>query len=74
MNELEAGRLRLGLTLYQLWLAYFAVGGNGTPGEVRAWLADAPVAPAHDHDLLAQALNDGFLEIGLDHPVRYSEA
>lgn len=72
VNELEAGRLRLGFTRYQLWLAYFAMGGNGTLVDVGGWLEDAPVAPARDHDLLAQALNDGFLERGQDHPIPYT--
>lgn len=73
MNELEAARLRLGLTLHQLWLGYLAVGGDGSLVDVRGWLADAPVAPAGDHDLLAQALNEGFLDQGLNHPVPYTE-
>ena len=45
-----------------------------TAFEVEAFLFGILVPSAHDHDLLAQALNDRFVELGGNHPVPYSEA
>jgi hypothetical protein len=45
-----------------------------TAFEVEAFLFGTLVPGAHDHDLLAQALNDRFVELGGDHRVPYSEA
>ena len=73
-NDIEAGRRRLGMSARDVWVDYFAVGGNGSLAEVRGWLSSAVRVPAREHDLLAQALNDRFTDIGLNHPLRYSDA
>ena len=70
-TEIAEGRRRLGLTTLALWIGYFEVGGNGTLGEVEGWLAGSSQPSDRDHDFLAQALNEHFLELGLDHPMRY---
>jgi hypothetical protein len=62
------------LSQADLWLRYCEVGGMSTALEVEAFLFGTLLPSAHDHDLLAQALNDRFLELGGDHPVPYSEA
>ena len=67
----EAWR-RVGLTALSLWIGYVTVGGDGSPDDVERWLAGLDRPSMHDHDLLAQALNDGFTELGMNHPVRYS--
>ena len=54
-----------------VWVEYFAVGGNGSQEDVSSWLSSAARLPVREHDLLAQALNDRFIEIGLDHPIGY---
>lgn len=69
--DLEAARADLGLTVEQLWIAYFALGGNGAPDDVRHWLADAARAPARDYNLLAHALNEEFTARGRNHPVPF---
>lgn len=66
----EGGR-RLGLSALALWIGYYALGGNGTPADVEGWLSGAATPTEADHDLLAQALNDKFMEWGMNHPVRY---
>ncbi len=68
---LEAGRKQLGMGLRHLWIAYFAVGGNSTPEQVRRWMSGADEPSGRDHNYLAQVLNDEFVERGQDHPVRY---
>lgn len=57
-----------------LWLRYFELGGMSTPAEVDSYLRCASTPSAHEHDMLAHALNERFSELGRDHPVPYAEA
>jgi len=74
MSDVDAGRRRLDMSYHDVWVGYFAVGGNGSLADVRAWLSGDMRLPAHDHDLLVQAINDAFTDVGLDHPLGYSTA
>ena len=58
------------MSLNDLWLAYFALGGAVQPEGMRAYLNGSHVGP-FDYDVLAQAINERYLEDGLDHPVPY---
>jgi hypothetical protein len=70
---LEAARVQAGLSVSELWMAYFALGGSETAGVLRAFL-DADVDPGLvDFDVLVQALNEKFMDLGGDHPVPYEE-
>jgi hypothetical protein len=61
------------MTLGDLWAAYFALGGMAGPGQL-GQIIDGTVAPSHhDYDLIAQAINEAFLDQGSDHPVPYAE-
>ena len=71
---LEAARRRLGLSARDVWVGYFAVGGNGTAADVIGWLSGDLQPSDRDHDLLAQSLNDAFCERGMNHPVPYRDA
>ncbi len=73
-DVLDQYRQRAGLTQADLWLRYVEVGGMSTALEVEAFLFGTLVPSDHDHDLVAQALNDRFVELGGNHPVPYSEA
>ncbi len=57
----------------ELWLRYFELGGMSTGIELEAFLFGALQPSAHDHDVIAQALNERFAELGGDHPVPYFE-
>ena len=70
--ELGTAQQHLGITLYDVWFGYIAVGGDASLRVVRAWLAGTAEPGDRDHDLMAQALNDRFLDEGLNHPVAYS--
>ena len=70
---LHAAQQRLGITLYEVWFGYIAVGGDAPLREVQAWLAEVVEPGDHDHDLMAQAFNDRFVDKGMDHPVAYAE-
>lgn len=69
---IERFRLSAQMSKTQLWWAYFALGGNATPGQLDGFLSGETPMVAHDYDLLAQALNDHFVSEGADSPVPYS--
>jgi hypothetical protein len=73
MDALERARQDTGLSIGELWLRYFAVGGMNLPLEMEAILYEALVGSRAERDLLAVALNDRFTELGGDHPVAYSD-
>ena len=72
-DALEQARRDASLSLPELWLRYFALGGVSTPLEVEAYLFGALRPTVHDRDLLAHALNERFSELGLKHPIPYSD-
>ena len=69
---LTAAREHLDLPVAAVWLAYLSVGGNEPLRAIAAWLTGARDVPDREYDLMAQGLNDHFVERGLDHPVGYS--
>ena len=73
IDAFEHARREAKLSMAALWLRYFALGGMSTALEVDAFLHGALVATPQDRDLLAVALNERFSELGLDHPVPYSD-
>lgn len=65
-------RLALGLTGWtpdQLWIAATGIGGALTRRDVRAIATGDRAASPGEHDVLAAALNDWFVDRGQDHPV-----
>jgi hypothetical protein len=72
-SVLEDGRKAAGLTHGELWLRYFELGGMGTALQLEAILYGALIATASDHDVIAHALNERFVEMGGNHPVPYYE-
>ncbi|MDA8400744.1 MAG: hypothetical protein ACYDEP_06620 [Acidimicrobiales bacterium] len=78
MSELKADALDTyrrdaRLTPNELWIRYFELGGMSSPLELEATIYGVLATGAHDHDLIAHALNERFLELGGDHPVPYIE-
>jgi hypothetical protein len=69
--DIEDARIAADLSIADLWMAYFSLGGFASLAAVRDHLNDT-VMPARDHDLLVDALNDCFIGQGGNHPVRYS--
>jgi hypothetical protein len=72
-RALEAARDVLGLTVSQLWLAYFGLGGNLLPAAISAALSGDVDLGDHDHDVLVQALNDRFSDLDQNHPLAYAD-
>ncbi|MCV7421283.1 hypothetical protein H7K45_12090 [Mycobacterium yunnanensis] len=56
----EASRL----TVPELWLRYFALGGQASELELDAYIGGALALPAFEHDVLAHAINERLDEIG----------
>jgi hypothetical protein len=71
VNPLEAARKEIGLSLDDLWIRYFALGGNAEPLEVNGYLSDLLTLEIREHNVLALALNEAFSDLGMDHPVEY---
>jgi hypothetical protein len=65
------GLQRSGLMPAELWLRYYAVGGDAGPVEVEAYALGLLRPDIFQHNLIAQALNEYFLDRHEDHPVSY---
>lgn len=73
LDALEQARRDVGLSIADLWIRYFALGGMSTALELEAILFSALIADVHDRDVLTVAINERFAEMGGDHPMPYSD-
>jgi hypothetical protein len=71
-SALRAAREHAGLTLEDLWMRYFALGGDADLMDVDAHLAGLAPLPAIHRDILAHAVNERLDEIIAQHRVPYS--
>jgi len=71
-NVLDICRRDARLSHADLWLRYFGLGGMSTPLALEAFLYGCLTPSPHDHDVIAHALNERFVELGGNHPVPYS--
>jgi hypothetical protein len=69
--NLRQGLSRSGMTYEELWLRQVALGGPAGRLEVEAYVLGLLHIDPYQHDVLAQAINESFLERGEDHPVSY---
>jgi hypothetical protein len=70
--------LRTGLALSDigipaLWGSYLGVGGTMSLDHLLDTLRGTQEVSDHEHDMVAQALNDHLLDQGLNHPVAYAD-
>jgi hypothetical protein len=72
VNELDTFRQEAGLSHGELWLRYFELGGMSTGLELEAFLYGVLLPSSHNHDVIAHAINERFVELGKNHPVAYS--
>jgi hypothetical protein len=73
-DTLDRFRREAELSRSELWLRYFELGGMSSAFQVEAFLYGALQPSPHDHDILAHALNERFVELGGNHPVPYTES
>jgi len=71
-DVLDQYRRDADLSHAELWLRYFELGGMSTGLQLEAFLYGALQPSTHDHDVIAHALNERFVELGGNHPVPYS--
>jgi hypothetical protein len=71
VDRLDTHRQEAGLSLEELWLRYFELGGMSTGFELEALLKGDLQLTARDHDVIALAINERFSEMGGNHPVAY---
>jgi hypothetical protein len=72
LSALQAARARTGLTLEDLWMRYFALGGDADLMDVDAHLSGLNVLPVLQRDILAHAVNERLDELITQHRVPYS--
>jgi hypothetical protein len=70
--ELDQARRNAGLSHGELFLRYFELGGMSSALQIEAIVYDLVRPTPHDHDVLAHALNERFVELGGNHPVPYA--
>ena len=71
VSHLGAALSQLGLSARDLWIGYFAIGGNASLAEVKGWLDGTAEPDDMDHDLIAHAMNEEFADRDLNHPLGY---
>ena len=70
-RSLEAARHRLGLTYMDLWIDYFALGGNLAADQLALYLRGTRNVGEFDHNVLTHALNERLHDLGENHPLTY---
>lgn len=71
---LEAGLVRSGWTAAQFYVAYFAVGGMMTRGELDDVMAGRSQPSSSAYDTIAHALNERFVATGVsDYRMAYAD-
>ena len=73
IDRLDTFRQDAALSHGELWLRYFELGGMSTGLQLEAYCYGALEPSRHDHDVIAHALNERFVELGGNHPVPYVE-
>jgi hypothetical protein len=73
IDQLDIFRQEAGLSHGELWMRYFELGGMSSGFEVETFLYGLTGPTSHDHDVIATALNERFVELGGNHPVAYLE-
>jgi hypothetical protein len=72
--SLEDGMRLSGMSYQELWLRHIAVSGTIGELELEAYVLGLLVADDFQHNLIAQAINEYFLDQGQDHPVAYRDS
>lgn len=69
--SLEEARSALQLSTEELWIRCLAIGADFSLARFNRLVKMDPPPGDLEHNYIAQALNDEFLERGLSHPVPY---
>jgi hypothetical protein len=69
--SLVEGMQRSGMSYHELWLRQLEVSGTADELELEGYLLGLLQPDRMQYNLIAQAMNEHFLERGEDHPVGY---
>ena len=69
--SLAEGMRATGMDYGELWLRYIGVSGVAGRFEVEAYVLGLLTPDAYEHDVIAQAINEWFIDRGENHPVEY---
>jgi hypothetical protein len=69
--SLHAGMSASGMDYHELWLRHLAVSGDATEFELEAYLLGLLRPDPFQYNLIAQAINEHFVDQGQNHPVGY---
>ncbi len=69
---LERARKFAKLTHRQLWLSYLGLGGDASPVEVESYLAGGSEPTRREYNILAHALNERLMDLGLATNIQYA--
>jgi hypothetical protein len=69
---LEDGRRRAGLSIDELWLRYFGLGGTADVVETEAYLRGLVTLSGYERDMLAHAVNERLAEVRVPDRVPYT--
>jgi len=70
---IELFRRHACLSVEEFWLRCFELGSMSTPWELDAFLHESSRPTPHEYNLMAVALNEYFVEIGVSQSVTYIE-
>jgi hypothetical protein len=71
--SLADGMRLSGMSYQELWLRHIAVSGTTGELELEAYVLGLLVPDDYQHNLIAQAINEYFIDHGQDHPVGYHD-
>jgi hypothetical protein len=75
--SLRDGMTLSGMSYVELWVRCVGLGGCAPTDDLADQITQdespATALDAYEHNIIAQALNEHFLDLGQDHPVGYRE-
>ena len=69
---LNNARVLAEITVYDLWLRYFSLGGTESRADLGALLRGDTEFGEDQYDVVAHAINERFVELEMNHPVPYA--
>ena len=70
---LDSARVRTGFSVEELWTECVALGANASIDQLEAILNGTRTPSAREYDLIAQSLNERYVDLGLGDAVPYAE-
>jgi hypothetical protein len=70
-RALAEAKARSMLSYDELWMRCFGLGGSATVDELRSYFQEDGMLSREDVNVMAQAFNEHFLDLGQGMPLRY---